>query len=265
MNWKPLLPPWINISNLSLEDCRNFKAFYQLITKNTQGPPGYRLFYPLLHHLLFYGLCCMEENGFLALHKAWDDLSPLFLTSEYDNDWLVFCWLFCDFPLNLDTHETMLDHFTYFILHETDAPKDYREHVRQFSSIMKLSRLGLYEEILSTSKITKYRELISGHVISTVRSVPYYESGEIFLTRIVSYLGDSFAIHDAKSYPAGFKQQIESMVRNKLSLVSSTGDERVDYANFMKLAGPYWMSSSHTGQSIPILSPDHYKNYHLFP
>lgn len=265
MNWKNILPKEIDINNLSLEDCRNFKKFHGLIesiAKNTSGPPGYRIFYQFMHHLLFYGICCIEENKFPALSKCWSELSPLFLTPEYDCEWLVFCWMFCDFPLDLKKDEVLIDYFATFLLGQDDLPINYIEHFRHFHSIMKSSRLGLHQEILSTSKVTKYRELFTKNVISTVRSVPYYNSGEIFLTRIVSYLGDSFAIHDSKSYPPRFKDMVEDMVRNKMESISTENNETENYERFMKLAGPYWMSCTHGDESVQILLPDEYKNYY---
>jgi hypothetical protein len=266
IRWKKILPEGMDIEDLSLDDCRNFKKFHELIeaiTKDNKGPIGYRIFYQFMHHLLFYALCCIEEKKFPALNKCWDTLSPQFLTSEYDNEWLVFCWIFCDFPLNLKTNEVLLDHFTHFLLDQIDLQNNFQEHLREFHVVMKSSRLGLYQEILSTSKITKYRELFTNNVISTVRSVPYYEPGEIFLTRIISYMGDNFAIHDPMNYPSKHKKHIEDMVRNKMDFIQLTKNEVSDYQAFMKLAGPYWMSCTHaTAKSDLILDPDEYTFYH---
>jgi hypothetical protein len=264
MNWKSILPKEISTSKLSLDECRNFKKFYDLmnsIAANAKAPPGHRTIYTFLHYLLFYGLCCIEEKNFPALNKCWNALSPIFLTDEYDCEWLVHCWIFCDFPLESNKQDVLLDHFTNFLLKQ-GIPGDLEMHLHQFSSIMRSSRLGLYQEILSTSKITKYKELFTNNVISTVRSVPYYENGEIFLTRIISYMGDSFAIHDSKSYPAEVKRTLENMVRDKMHFISSEKNEIDNYEKFMKLAGPYWMSCTHADQSTAILSPDEYKYYH---
>jgi len=266
MSWKNILPPEIDIDALSLDDCRNFKKFHALmdsITNDVKGPPGFRIFYQLMHYLLFYGVCCINENKFPALNKCWNKLSPLFLTDSYDCEWLVHCWIFCDFPLNENTNDVLLDHFSAFLLENPEIPTQISEHIKQFCSIMKTSRLGLYQEILSTSKVTKYKELFSNNSISTVRSVPYYESGEIFLTRIVSFLGDTFSIHNSKSFPSEFKNNIEDMVKNKLFYVSETEDVVSDYELFMKLAGPYWMSCTHEDPSSPILQPDEYKYFYV--
>jgi hypothetical protein len=186
-----------------------------------------------------------------------DALSPLFLSSDYDNDWFVFCWMFCDFPLNIKANDVLLDHFHTFLSGMPDLPPNFHEHLNNFYSIIKSSRLGLYQEILSTSKTTKFKELFTNNVISTVRSVPYYEPGEIFLTRIVSYAGDSFLLHGPMNYPSTLKNHVEDMVRNKMFFIASTKNEISDYEKFMKLAGPYWMSCTHAAaKSDHILDPN---------
>jgi len=265
MSWKNILPKEIDVGSLSLEDSRNFKEFFELlksIKSDVKGPLGYRIFNQIMHYLLFYGICCVEENKFPALSKCWNELSPLFLKSEYDCEWLVHSWIFCDFPIERNKEDVLLDHFAIFIQEQPELPDNLKGHVKQFYLIMKASRLGLYQEVLSTSKVTKYRELFTNKSISTVRSIPDYESGEIFLTRIISYLGDSFAIHDSKSYPAEVKEMLENMVREKMHFISHTKNEAANYEQFMKLAGPYWMSCTHTDQSTEILSPDAYMYYY---
>ena len=234
MNWTTILPKELNINDLSFDECRNFKQFHELIIQNIAGPPGFKLFYKFLNHLLFYTVCCLEEKRFPALNACWDKLYPIFGTAEFDNEWMFYCWLCCDFPLNQDSNKVLLDDFTEFTLTHGNLPQEYQKHLTQFTEIMKASRLGLHQEILSTSKITKFKELFTNRSISTVRSVPYYEPGEIFVTRIVSYLGDSFQVHNAKCYPAEIKQQVINMVDLKLFMISNTGDTAQDYERFMK-------------------------------
>ncbi len=264
MNWKKILPPGIDLKKLSFEDYKNFKNFYKIlehINNDLTGPHGFKIFYRLLHCLLFYGSCCIVENKFPSLSKCWKQLSSLFLETKYSNEWLVHCWIFCDFPLNLITKEVFLDHYMNFCLKINGFPEDY-VHVKNFVTIMKNSRLGLYQEIASTNHTTKYMELFTNQIVTTVRSVSYYEPGEIFLTRIISYLGNNFTIHDACSYPATAKLQLVGMVENKLKLFANSKNGITNYDNFMKLAGPYWMSCTHTNSKIPILSPDEYLNYY---
>ena len=113
MNWKQILPEGIDINMLSFEECRNFKHFHERmesLSTEISGPPGFCAFYPLMHYLLMYAVCCLQENTFPALNKCWDALSP-FTTESYDCEWLVYCWIFCDFPLAENKDEVLLDHF----------------------------------------------------------------------------------------------------------------------------------------------------------
>ena len=131
-----------------------------MLTESVGGPPGYQIFYRFSLHLLLYGLCCLDEKKFPALNRCRDALAPHFLTPAYDNEWLVFFWIFCDFPLTNEGGTTVLDHFDDFMAKEASGlSKVNREHVGQFVAQLKASRLGFYQEISSTSKTTKFREL----------------------------------------------------------------------------------------------------------
>ena len=264
MNWKSILPREIDIKQLNFDQCRTFKQFYAMLTESVGGPPGYQIFYRFSLHLLLYGLCCLDEKKFPALNRCRDALAPHFLTPAYDNAWLVFFWIFCDFPLTNEGGTTVLDHFDDFMAKEASGlSKVNREHVGQFVAQLKASRLGFYQEISSTSKTTKFRELFTNRVISTVRSVPDYGRGEIFVGRIVAYLGDAFLIHDPRNFPAEYKDSLENMIRNKLFYIFESGNDSKDYERFMKLAGPYLMSVTHNDQDCPIFDPDEYATYHL--
>ena len=92
--------------------------------------------------------------------------------------------------------------------------------------------------------------------------MPEYDPGEIFLTRIISYLGDSFQMHDPRCFPAEYKNDVVNMIQNKMFYISETGNDVKDYMSFMKLAGPYWMSCTHPNPDVKIFSPDHHKEYY---
>ncbi len=261
MNWLEILPESLKVQNLTLQECRNFKHFYNVLNREVRGPVGFQRFHKLLLLLLMYGIACVEDKKFPALNNCWNSLSPLFLTPEYDSEWFVHCWIFCDFPLDPKTDKVLLDYFVEDSLGQSDLNRETRQDLIQFQAIMKSSRLGLYQGILSTSKVTKYKELFTNRVISTVRSCPEYESGEIFVARIIYYLGDSFTIHDSRSYPPEYKTMLEDMVENKLFFISETKNLSDDYERFMKLAGPYWMSCTHPGD-VQILDPDEYLRYY---
>ena len=163
MGWKSILPKGVKISNLSFEECRNFKQYYQMLTQEVNGSKGFQIFYKYLHHLAFYALCCIQEKKFPALNNCWNELYPIFGNSEFDNDWLMICWICCDFPLEPNHQQTLLDDFANFILFSngSDMAVQERQHYMQFHSIMKSSRLGLYQEKFSSAKVTKFQELFT--------------------------------------------------------------------------------------------------------
>lgn len=263
MSWKSLLPPKLKASNLSFEQCHAFSEYYKLLTRKLKGPIGYRLFYQYSLHLLFYGMCCIEEEKYPALNRCYNDLSRYFLNDEFDNEWMIYFWMLCDFPLERGSDRTAIDSFRDFLLEKDDKLPDVeRAHREAFFRQLGKSRLGFYQEVMSTKKVTRFRELFTGKVISTVRSVPDYDSGEIFVGRIVSYLDDSFLIHDPRNFPPGSKPALEDMLRHKFFYVSETDEEAVDYDLFMRKAGPYVMSVTNSDPAMPVLLPDHCEQYY---
>jgi hypothetical protein len=116
---------------------------------------------------------------------------------------------------------------------------------------------------MRSKKESKFRELFTGKAISAVRSVEEYERGEIFLTRMMDYEGQTFVFTDPKCFPAERKSQIREMIKDKFFLLTDdfTEPEASQYATFMKLAGPYWMSCVIKDKAAPILPPDHYRTY----
>ena len=85
MTWKSIIPSKLNVNNLSFDECRHFKQFYDILSQDILGPKGFRIFYKFLHHLLFYTACCLEEKKYPALSKCWDDLYPIFGNADFDN------------------------------------------------------------------------------------------------------------------------------------------------------------------------------------
>jgi hypothetical protein len=52
------------------------------------------------------------------------------------------------------------------------------------------------------------------------------------------------------------------MVLDKIMMYADPLDApAVQYAKFMKVAGPYWMSCVTKNEALPILAPDHYLTY----
>jgi hypothetical protein len=105
-----------------------------------------------------------------------------------------------------------------------------------------------------------FRELFTGRELSVFRSVDEYESGEIFLTRMITVGGHTFMFGNPKCFPRDRKRQIEEMVRDKMCFFDPA-PVAAAYETFMKLAGPYWMSCVTSDQDAPILDPDHYQTY----
>ncbi len=177
------------------------------------------------------------------------------VNKEIFNDGLfVQAWVFCDFPLN-HNNETILDLFEGYL---DDA--NLLETYVTFIDCMRKSRLGLYQEILASKKIIKFKELFTNRIVKAENTVPVYEKGEIFLTRFVEIKGKIFLFGDPKCWPKKYKLQLENMVKDKLFYFNSSTTEE-EYKLFMKHAGPYWMSCVVTDEDCPILQPDRYLDY----
>ncbi|MEW6709255.1 MAG: hypothetical protein AB1403_05465 [Candidatus Riflebacteria bacterium] len=125
---------------------------------------------------------------------------------------------------------------------------------------MKNSRYGLYQESLSSKKVIKFTELISGNSIEVFRSIDEFEKGEIFLTRVVQLGEERYCFGDPSCWPKEHKKQLEAMIQQKLHFFSgkSRGEK---FEKFMKHSGPYWMSCVVPDETMPIFSPDHYLTY----
>jgi hypothetical protein len=254
-NWMDILP--VESNKLTFKELRNFKDFHSLFTEKMVGPEGWCDYMRKFHFLQFFAIASIEENKYPALTKCWRDMEEKFMSDEIFDDYIFIpSWIYFDFPLD-SKGATLLDEFESFLKEDNKL-----EGFELFIDEMKKSRLGLYQEVMSTKKVTKFKELITGKVISTIRSVPEYGKGEIFLTRIVEYKGEFFQFGDPKCWPSDYKNQIENMVLNKLFYFEEDEfDDKEDYKKFMKLAGPYWFSCVCTNENMDILNPDHYLTY----
>lgn len=255
--WMKILP--VDTSRLNFDELRNFKKFHQLLTEKIEGPLGFSYFLKCFRFLQFFCITAIVENRFPALTNCWKDLESRFMSDPiFDDEVFIPSWIFFNFQINKD-NRTILDEFELFL--KNDKTKN---DFQPFIDEMRKSRLGLYEEIQSTKKITKFRELITGNIISTIRSVPDYGKGEIFLARIVEFQGENFLFGDPKCWPQEYKTPIEGMVLNKLHYFN-TGSTQRSYEEFMKKAGPYWFSCVASNQNSDILNPDHYLSYAFGP
>jgi hypothetical protein len=251
MNILPVSP-----DKLTLNELRSFKDFHKLMTSDISGPEGFQYYMQCFLFLHFFAIACIVENRFPPLSKCWKELESLFMKDPIFEDGLFFqSWIFFNLPIN--NGNTLLDEFENF-------QKEINKHLffEQFILAMKGSRLGLYQEVLSTKTVTKFKEFFTDQVVSTIRSVPDYSHGEIFLARIVEYKGEFFLFGDPKCWPSAYKDQIIGMVKNKFYFFNNLKSNIKNYEQFMKLAGPYWFSCVSTNTDIDILDPDHYLTYH---
>jgi len=252
-SWLKGIP--IDTSKLTFDEVRNFKEADRLFTEHIPGPEGWAYFIRCFRFLTAYAIATIVENRFPSLTKCWNELDKFFMHEEvFDDEVFVQSWIFFDFPFG-ENGQTVLDYFEDFIM-QGDVGGSFQYFIEQ----MRKTRLGLYQEILSSKKTTKFRELITGNTIDTFRSVQEYEKGEIFLTRLVDYKGQIYQFGDPKCWPKEYKSQLEGFILEKMWFFDgSTTEEK--YMKLMKIGGPYWMSCVTSNPNFPILSPDHYLEF----
>jgi hypothetical protein len=254
--WQSILPGGLSPSKFTLDELRNAKQVHAFLTEPIPGPEGIVYLIRGFRYLLFFGIACIAENKYPALTRCWDHLKKVFLDDPtFDDHWFVQSWILMDFPFGPD-RQTGLDYFEEFLKGTEMAPR-----FQPFIHESRRSRLGLYQDILRTKKVAKFRELISGRVIEAFPSINDYGQGEILLVRTMEYEGQVFLFGNAKGFPREARREIEEMVTNKLFYFDEGNDEAAQYETFMKLAGPYWMSCITKNEDVPIFSPDHYQTY----
>jgi hypothetical protein len=255
--WPSMLPGRLPLSQYSLEELRSAKAAHVFLTEEVKGPEGFGECLRSFRFLLFFGIACIAENKHPPLTRCWKELEQLFMRDPaFDDGVFIQSWIFMDFPFG-PKGETALDHFEEFLRGIDEAPK-----FQPFINAARKSRLGLHKDVMRTKKIAKFRELLSGKVTEAFPSVEEYGKGEILLTRMLAYKGQVFVWGDPKGFPKEKKTQIEDMVLDKIMVYADPQDApEVQYAKFMKLAGPYWMSCVTKNDALPILAPDHYLTY----
>lgn len=253
--------PWLTtvpagmLSKLSLEELRAFNGTHEFLTEPIQGPEGIAYHIRGYRYLLFFAIACIAENKYPRLTRCWKQLDRLFMRSPpFDDDLFVQAWILFDFPFG-PKGETALDYFEAFL-----AGSEGGTQFQYFIDEARKSRLGLYEDVMRTKNVSKVRELFTGCTVSAVRSVEEYGRGEIWVVRMIEYRGEVFLFGDPKGWPKETKRKLQNMVADKFFYFP--GDTDVErYTNFMKLAGPYWMSCVTKDESVPILDPDHYQTY----
>jgi len=253
-DWMSALP--LDPSKLTLEELRVFKETYAWFQEPVEAPEVLQQFYGCFKFLTAYSALVYSEGRFAALNRCWDELTQVFLGEELFGDGIfIQSWMFCDFPID-GKDRTLLDECCDFLGESALA-----QRFQPFAAQLKKSRLGLHQEILSTKTDTKFRELVTGNVATTLRSVDVYEPGEVFLTRLVEYAGIVFQFGDPKCWPKEYRSELEDMVERK-SFFFEGENENARYCRLMKLAGPYWFSCVTRQEEVDIFSPDHYRTYY---
>ncbi|MBF0350252.1 MAG: hypothetical protein HQM11_04440 [SAR324 cluster bacterium] len=244
----------IDIDQLSLKELKAFKDVDRYLNAPIRGPKEWEYLIRSFRLLTSFAMITIYEKEFPSLSKCWEELDRLFIHDEmFDDEVFVQSWIFCDFPFA--DQKTVLDCFEEFLTN-----KELFNDCKYFIDQMRISRLGLYQEIASTKKTITFRELFTGKIIKIENSIPEFESGEIFLTRLVETGGKIFSFGHPKCWPKEFKVHIENMVINKLYYFEAPSTEE-QYELFMKYAGPYWMSCVIQDEESPILPPNHYLTY----
>jgi hypothetical protein len=251
--WLSTVPAGL-LPQLSLEELRAFKGTHEFLTEPIEGPEGIAYHIRGFRYLLFFAVVCIAEEKYPPLSRCWKDLDRVFMHAPpFDDDLFVQAWILLDFPFG-PKGETALDYFEQFL-----AGSEGGAQFQYFIDEARKSRLGLYQDVMRTKTVSKFRELFTGRAVSTFRSVEEYGRGEILLVRTIEYRGDVFLFGDPKGWPKETKKQLQNMATKLFYFKGATEVEM--YTTFMKLAGPYWMSCVTKDEAVPILDPDHYRTY----
>jgi len=255
--WHAILPGGKSPSAYTLDELRAVKEAHAFLTERVPGPEGIASYIRGFNYLLFFGIACVAENKYPPLTRCWKELEALFMGDPmFDDGVFVQSWILMDFPFG-PARQTALDYFEEFLKGTEAGPP-----LQRFIDEARRSRLGLHQDVLRTKKVAKFRELVTGKVISAFPSVEAYGKGEILLTRTMAYGDQVFMFGNPKGFPKEAKNQIEDMVLGKLFYFSEEATTPIgQYEAFMKLAGPYWMSCVTKNEDTPILDPDHYLTY----
>lgn len=245
----------IDPNKLKLKELKAFKDANRYLTGSIEGPKEWEYLLRCFRFLTAFALGAIYEKQFPPLTRCWEEISRLFIHDKiFDDGVFLESWVFCDFPFGPE-NETVLNYFEDFI-----EKSDVASNFQYFINLMKSSRFGLYQEILSNKKNIKLRELFTNKVINIVNSIHEFEKGEIFLTRLIEIGGKSFAFGDPKCWPKEYKTDLEDLIYNKMFYFQAPSIIE-QYEQFMKHAGPYWMSCVVSNQECPILDPDRYLVY----
>ena len=253
-------PPWlqripVDPNKLSLDELRYFKEVDAFLSESVSGPEGLVYFLRCFKLLTIFAVTCVAKNHYPPLTRCWNELEKFFIDKTAFQD-VVFvqAWIFFDFPFGKDG-ETLLDFYEEYLKKEIKNDK-----FQYFVDQMRKTRMGLYRELLSSRKTIKFRELITEQTTTIARNDEACEKGEIFLTRLVEFKGQILQFGGAKRFPKADKSKLLKLVRENLTCFNGS-TEKEQYENFMKLAGPFWLSFLTSNASFPLLKSTHYQHY----
>lgn len=271
--WQKFLDQMHPGTNLAL--AREFSAQRDLtsfVNEPVPGPPAWQKLNRGFRCLSVFSMLNVFMNKYPSLTRCWNDLSKTFVAGGDRLDRLmVEGWVFCDFPIQ-ETRQTSLSMFRDFLV-EIGGVQEFQPFVDAMSG----SRLGLHQDVGRTSKVMRFKELVSGKTTEVFRSILRFGKGEVFLSRIVRMDGVNFLFGDPRCWPKEYRNQVEDFALTKMFQIPEfvlpdshhgkveAGNHTQRFEAFMKIAGPYWMSCTVDDDAIPILSPAHFLSYYTRP
>lgn len=240
----------------SLDELSHMKEVHELLSAPVSGPPALAYAVQSFRFLQMFGITSVVQNNPPALSRCWKDLEGRFMQDPaFSAEVFIPSWILLDFPCGPDGR-TAVDYFeTWLGSHSQLQP------FKKFIDAVRPTRLGLYQEVVRSKRVARYRELFTGRVIEAYPSVERGEPGELILARALELDGSVYFWDEVKAFPADSLQAIEDMVGAKLFYFGNQASSAARYESFMKLAGPYWMSVVGSNDALPILAPNHYLTY----
>ncbi len=153
---------------LELKELRAFKDVDHYLNEPIIGSKEWEYLIRCFRFLTSFALITINEKRFPSLSNCWEELDRLFLHDGiFDDEVFVQSWIFFDLPLDT-AQKTVLDYFEDIVAEKTDIFNNFK----YFIDCMKKSRLGLYQEILSSKKTIKFRELFTEKIIKVENTIP---------------------------------------------------------------------------------------------
>ncbi len=251
LDWAALLR---DVNVVDLDAVREMQAAHSALF-HFEGPPGIREFVRMFRLLHFYAIVALSEKKYPVLNRAWDDLRWVMNHPEID-EFSVNSWLFLDLPV-ADDGRTLAEEFA-----ATVAMGD--EGAANFARITKSSHHRIYVDAGGTGPFQTLVDLITGEKVTVTRGTDA-ERGELIWTRVIEYGGMKFMLGNSRGWPPSQRNAVTAMLRDRLDefefTMELTGKTQV-YEQFMKLAGPYWLSILYAqSDSDPLYAPEHFLSY----